>query len=101
MTPPTPNPSTSGSLLTVKVVPGSSRTRIAGFLDGMVKITIAAPPEKGRANDSLIQFLADVLGCKKRDIQLISGHSQPIKRLQVSGLSMETIHHRMGLSNDM
>ncbi|MBC8378073.1 MAG: DUF167 domain-containing protein, partial [Planctomycetes bacterium] len=44
--------------LTVKVVPGSSRTEIAGTLDGMLKIRVAAPPEKGKANKALLAFIA-------------------------------------------
>lgn len=85
------------ALLTVKVVPGSSRTQVAGTLDGMVKIKVAAPPEKGKANDCLIDYLADALGCRKKDIHLVRGQTQPVKQLEIAGLSIETIHQRLGL----
>ncbi|MBN1795039.1 MAG: DUF167 domain-containing protein, partial [Sedimentisphaerales bacterium] len=39
-----------GITFTVKVVPGSSKTSLSGILDGMLKLKIAAPPEKGKAN---------------------------------------------------
>ena len=39
-----------GVVFQVKVVPGSSRTAIAGQLDGMLKIKAAAPPEKAPGN---------------------------------------------------
>ena len=40
-------------LLPVKVVPKSSRDKIVGELDGALKITVAAAPEKGAANDAV------------------------------------------------
>jgi len=49
-------------LITVKVVPGSSRTAIAGVLGGMLKVKVAAPPEKGKANRMLASLLAQRLG---------------------------------------
>ena len=40
-----------GIILSVKVVPASSRTCIAGLLGGMLKVKLAAPAEKGKANE--------------------------------------------------
>ncbi len=87
------------ALLTVKVVPGSSRTQVVGNLGDMIKIKVASPPEKGKANDCLIEYLAETLGCRKQDIQLLRGQSRPIKQLQIAGLSIETIRQRLGLDN--
>jgi uncharacterized protein (TIGR00251 family) len=69
----------------VKVVPGSSRTQITGTLGEMLKIKVAAPPEKGKANQSLIAFMAKLLSVKKKDIEIISGKTNPVKVLRISG----------------
>ena len=69
----------------VKVVPGSSKTQIMGTLGEMLKIKVAAPPEKGKANQSLIAFLAKLLSVKKNDIEILSGKTNPVKVLRVSG----------------
>ncbi len=34
----------------------------------MLKVKLAAAPEKGKANESLVEFLADTLGVKKNAI---------------------------------
>ncbi len=47
-----------GVCFCVKIVPGSSRTSIEGLLGGVLKIKVAAPPEKGKANKELTAFLA-------------------------------------------
>lgn len=79
-----------GVIFSVKVVPGSSRTGVCGLLDGMVKIKVSAQPEKGKANQCLIEFLAKKLGVKKSAISIISGQSNPIKKVEVLGISAET-----------
>ncbi|MGB9626422.1 MAG: DUF167 domain-containing protein, partial [Phycisphaerae bacterium] len=46
-----------GVEVAVKVVPGSSRDRIMGVLGDALKIAVAAPPEKGKANQAVIEVL--------------------------------------------
>ncbi|MGI9178416.1 MAG: DUF167 domain-containing protein, partial [Pirellulales bacterium] len=40
--------------LRVKIVPGSSRNEIVGWLGDALKIKVTAPPEKGKANDAVV-----------------------------------------------
>ena len=73
----------------VKVVPGSNRTASAGTLNGMLKIKVAAPPEKGKANQCLMDYLSRFLGVKKNQITIVSGAASPVKKLQIKGISAE------------
>lgn len=75
----------------MKVVPGSSKTAIAGELAGMLKVKVSPAPEKGKANDCLVRFLAKLLGVKRNDITIISGRSSPVKQIQIAGVCAETI----------
>jgi len=69
----------------VRVIPKSSRTELAGYLpDGTWKVKIAAPPEKGKANRALCEFVAEKLGVPKTRVKIVSGETSRLKRIQVS-----------------
>jgi uncharacterized protein (TIGR00251 family) len=86
-----------GIILTVKVVPGSSKTALAGLLEGKLKIKVACPPEKGKANDCLIDFLAEKLKIKRRDLIIVSGQTNPVKRIKITGLSPDELLDRLSM----
>jgi uncharacterized protein (TIGR00251 family) len=68
--------------LRVKVIPRSAKTEIVGQMaDGTIKIKIAAPPEKGKANTELIRFLAAHYGVDR--VEIISGHTASLKMVRI------------------
>ena len=75
----------------VKIVASSSRTAVAGRLDGMLKIKVAAPPEKGKANQAIIKFLAAELGVKKKQVVIASGLTSTIKQIRISDTTTSDI----------
>jgi len=87
-----------GVLFVAKVVPGSSRTIVSGLLDGMVKFKISAAPQKGKANQCLIEFLSKQLGVKRKAVSIISGQTNPVKQVQVLGISSETLLEKLNLN---
>lgn len=87
-----------GVILLAKVVPGSSgSTRICGLLDGMLKVKVAAPPEKGKANQCLLKFLAKELGLKKNAVCILSGKTSPIKHIQLLGITAKTLLKKLNV----
>ncbi len=84
-------PREGGVEFAVKVVPGASRTRIAGVLGAALKVAVSAPPEGGKANAALCVFLADVLSVRKGDVAVVAGHTQPHKRVRVNGIAPEAV----------
>jgi uncharacterized protein (TIGR00251 family) len=86
-----------GVVFTAKVVPGSSKTAVCGLFGEMVKFKVAAPPEKGKANQCLVEFLAKKLGVKKNAISIISGQTNPIKQVQVLGVSSDNLIEKLKL----
>jgi uncharacterized protein (TIGR00251 family) len=80
-----------GIYVTVKVIPGSSRTEIAGIHDDMLKIKVAAPPEKGKANKALLAFLAKQLGIRKNAVRITSGQTSGIKQIWIEGVAKKDV----------
>jgi uncharacterized protein (TIGR00251 family) len=83
-----------GITITVKVVPGSSRTELVGMYGTAYKIRIAAPPERGKANKMLIEFLAEHFRIRRNAIQIISGKTSPLKQVLLRGVSSQDVQSR-------
>jgi uncharacterized protein (TIGR00251 family) len=79
----------NGVRIAVKAVPGSSRDRIAGEHGNALKVCVAAPPEKGKANDRICELLAQALGVPTRDVHVASGTTSPVKTLEVRGVDRD------------
>ena len=80
-----------------KIVPGSSKTAVVGLLDGMLKVKVAAPPEKGKANAALVAFLAKKLGLRKNAVAIVAGQTNPVKQIEIVGVAASAILDRLGL----
>jgi uncharacterized protein (TIGR00251 family) len=84
--------------LSIKVVPGASRDRVVGRHGDAIKVTVSAPPEDGRANKAVTTLLASVLGIKTNQVQVIKGHTQRMKIVQIEGMGQEAAESLLGFS---
>lgn len=87
------------AMLGVKVVPGSRREEIVGWLGERLKVKVAAPPEDGRANEAVCRLIATTLGVGVRTVSVVSGHSRPEKTLRIEGVAPETLASRLGVAD--
>jgi len=87
--------STASFRLPVKVVPGSSRNRIAGWLGDTLRVRVTAPPERGKANAAVESLLVDVLGIANGRARIVSGGSSPRKVVEIFGLSESEARRRL------
>jgi uncharacterized protein (TIGR00251 family) len=74
-------------ILSVRVIPRSSKSRIDGRRGDALLVRLAAPPVDGAANEALIDLLAREFRRPKRDITILSGQSSRDKRIDIAGLS--------------
>lgn len=79
-----------GIILSVKVIPRSSRNEIAGAVGDNLKIKITSAPEKGKANKALIRFLSGSLNLVKSDISIIKGETSAHKLLKIKQIDKAT-----------
>lgn len=74
-----------GCTLAVRVHPGARRNDVAGLHAGAVKISVSAPATDGRANEALIEFVAELLRTPRAQVSLVSGAASRSKVLRITG----------------
>ena len=80
--------------LHVKVQPRASRNEIGETLGNELKIKVTAPPVDSAANEALVEFLAEVLGCPRGAVQLVRGKTSRHKVIAVRGVTAEQVRER-------
>jgi uncharacterized protein (TIGR00251 family) len=83
--------------LAIKVVPGASRDRVVGRYGDALKVQVRAAPEAGKANAAVVDLLAAFLGIKSDAVQIVHGHGQPRKVLQIEGIDQAELDERIAL----
>lgn len=85
-----------GAAITVRVTPRMARNEISEILnDGTVKVRLTAPPVDGKANECLIEYLAEVLGTKTAKIEIISGQTGRDKIISILDQSPEEVQQKI------
>ena len=62
---------------------GARHNAILGTHAGALKLSVAAAPEKGKANNAVLGLLAEALGVAPSSIELLSGRTSPEKSVHV------------------
>ena len=71
--------------ISVRVSPGARRTQVAGRYGDGWKVRVAAPPDRGRANDALAEHLAELLGVPRRAVRVAAGAASRDKVVEIDG----------------
>jgi uncharacterized protein (TIGR00251 family) len=82
-----------GLRVQVRVAPKAGANRIGGLAadaDGAVqlKVSVTAPPDKGKANAAVLRLLAKEWGLAKSDIEVTQGQTSRTKTLLIRGDGM-------------
>lgn len=81
----------NGVTFRVRVQPRSSRNQVAGFLDGALKVRLAAPPVDGEANEACREFLASLLGVPRSHVAIVAGNTGRNKVVRIEGVTPEKV----------
>lgn len=81
--------------LRLRVVPGASRPGIVGRHGDAWKVRVAAAPERGKANDAVLDLLAEALDVPRRDLELTNGRASRDKVVTLVGLTDEAAVARL------
>ena len=75
----------NNKILNIKIIPNAKNSEFITIMyNWVLKIKIAAIPEKWRANKELICFLSQELRLKKDCITIISGETSQLKRIRIN-----------------
>jgi uncharacterized protein (TIGR00251 family) len=85
----------STTRLQLRVIPGAGRTGIDGRYGEAWKLRVAVPPERGKANDAVVDLLADALGVHRRSVEIVGGHGSRDKVVSIHGLSVHEVDTRL------
>ncbi|HSH93126.1 MAG TPA: DUF167 domain-containing protein [Roseimicrobium sp.] len=83
--------------LSVKAQPRAPKNELAGMQGDALRIKIAAPPVDSAANEALVEFLAECLGCPRNRVELLRGGTSRHKLFRISGIATADIIRRLGL----
>jgi len=73
-------------MLELRISPGASKNRILGkYGDKQIKIAIKSPPVDGKANETLLKFLAEIFSVTQKNVELVSGGTSRTKKVFIYG----------------
>jgi uncharacterized protein (TIGR00251 family) len=81
--------------LQLRVSPGASGARVVGRYGARWKVRVASPAERGRANQAVLELLAETLQVPRAKLELLSGHGARDKVVAVDGLSEAEAERRL------
>ena len=84
-----------GASFSVKVHPRARKHAVTGQVGDALKVSLTAPPAEGRANQALIEFLAELLQLPRSSVTIAAGQSSRNKVVRVRGLSAAQVEERL------
>jgi uncharacterized protein (TIGR00251 family) len=82
-------------IFNVLVQPKASEDRIVGFHGDDLKVKVTAPPTGGKANQRLIEILAERLNVTKSEVEIIRGHTSRKKAVRIGNVSLNHVKNRL------
>ncbi len=75
--------------LLVRAHAGSKRTGVLGTVGEFLKVGVSEPPEDGRANEALVEWIAKKkrLDVRRSKVSLLTGKSANKKRFRMEGIA--------------
>jgi uncharacterized protein (TIGR00251 family) len=73
--------------LHLRAKPNARVNQLLAAPDGSLTVRLKAPPQDGQANAVLLAFLAETFGVPKSWVTLMSGHTAPFKKVEITDLS--------------
>ena len=81
--------------LQIRVRPRAGRNTIEIGDDGQVTVRVTAAPERGRANEAVVELLAKKLGVSRSSVTLVRGITSRDKVVRIDGVTDREVRGRL------
>lgn len=85
--------------VTIRVKPGSARVRVGGRYGDALVVAVTARAVEGRATRAALDALAEAIGCRKREVILVTGSNSRTKIVEVPDVYGDRVAELMGGEN--
>lgn len=84
-----------GIQLSVHVTPGAKKSRITDLNDYIFSISVDAPATESKANESLLEFLADLVHLRPSKLSILKGMKCRDKVVFIAGISIQDFQNQI------
>lgn len=77
---------------TIRVTPRAAANRVGGEREGALLVRVTAPPLEGKANDAVVELLAEALGVPRSAIRVERGAAARTKSVSVPRRAEPALH---------
>lgn len=82
--------SKQGLLIKIYARAGVRKNQVSSFRDGL-KVSVTTSPQKGKANEAILDLLADVLDLKKQQLSILHGQTSQQKTVLIQNVSKDEL----------
>jgi hypothetical protein len=82
----------------VRVTPGASRDALLGWQGDVLRLSVAAPAQRGKANEAALRLLAAALGLPRERLRIVRGHTSRQKVIAIQGLDEAETRARLDVA---
>ncbi len=81
----------------IRVTPGARQDALTGWRGDVLRLTVRAAPERGKATAAACRLLADSLGLPGSHVVLARGAASREKLVYIDGLGDDEVRRRLSL----
>jgi len=87
------------AFLPVRVTPAAGRDALLGWQGDVLRLSVAAPAERGKANEAALRLLAAALGLSRQRLRIVRGQTSRQKLIAIEGVDELEVRVRLGAAS--
>jgi len=80
------------------VTPGAGRDALLGWQGNVLRLSVAAPAQRGKANEAALHLLSAALGLPRQRLRIVRGQTSRQKLIAIEGLDEAEVRARLGVA---